>query len=316
VRCILERVGKSPRIPTALKHRPFTLEEAKDAGLTSRALSGKSWQRIGAELYRWTELQDDTWLILAGWRRVLPPPAIFSGITAAWLHGLDFEPANPVEIVLPPSSGIRTQAGLNVRRRAIPPEQVVSLRGLRVTSLPLTLASLCAQRSAIEALIAIDMALHLGLTNTPALREYAERAKGQHGASRMRSLLSLAAHAESPMETRLRWLLIEAGLPAPEVQVELGDSFVRFAGRVDLYYREARLGLEYDGVNHRERLVEDDRRQNLLLNAGFRLLRFTASDIYTRPEVVVRQVRDALETSGAKMTFRRAFKRAFAAKSH
>ena len=54
--------------------------------------------------------------------------------------------------------------------------------------------------------------------------------------------------------------------------------------------------LEYDGGNHRERLVEDDRRQNLLINAGFRLLRFTAADIHNRPEVVVAQVRAGLLT--------------------
>lgn len=79
------------------------------------------------------------------------------------------------------------------------------------------------------------------------------------------------------METRLRWLLIQAGLPRPEVQTNLGDGSTRFFGRADLCYPEARLVLEYDGVNHRERLVEDGRRQNLMINAGFRLLRFTAT---------------------------------------
>ena len=56
----------------------------------------------------------------------------------------------------------------------------------------------------------------------------------------------------------------------------------------------ARLVIEYDGGTHRERLVEDDRRQNLLVNAGFRLLRFTAVDVYNRPEIVQTQVRGAL----------------------
>jgi very-short-patch-repair endonuclease len=40
-------------------------------------------------------------------------------------------------------------------------------------------------------------------------------------------------------------------------------------------------------------LVEDDRRQNLLVNAGFRLLRFTATDIHNQPDVVESQVRSA-----------------------
>ena len=94
------------------------------------------------------------------------------------------------------------------------------------------------------------------------------------------------------METRLRWLLIQARLPRPEVQTDLRVGAARF--RADLYYPANRLILEYDGGNHRERLVEDDRRQNLLLNAGFRLLRFTAADIPGRPEVVAAQVRAAL----------------------
>ena len=96
------------------------------------------------------------------------------------------------------------------------------------------------------------------------------------------------------METRLRWLLIEAGLPRPQVQVNLRNGAGMFVGRADLYYPEARLVLEYDGGNHRERLVEDDRRQNLVVSAGYRLLRFTAADIYSHADVVIAQVRAAL----------------------
>src|SRR4030088_559264 len=98
------------------------------------------------------------------------------------------------------------------------------------------------------------------------------------------------------METRLRWLLIQRGLPRPEVQVDLGDDKNRF-GRADLYYPAARLIVEYDGANHRDRLVEDNRRQNRLLNAGFGLLRFTAGDIRDQPDLVEALVRGALSGS-------------------
>ena len=100
------------------------------------------------------------------------------------------------------------------------------------------------------------------------------------------------------METRLRWLLLQAGLPRPQVQTALHDSDGRFVGRADLYYPEARLVIEYDGVNHRERLVEDNRRQNLLMNAGFRMLRFTAADLRQRPEIIKAMVGKALRVSG------------------
>ncbi|HVH62128.1 MAG TPA: DUF559 domain-containing protein [Candidatus Dormibacteraeota bacterium] len=95
------------------------------------------------------------------------------------------------------------------------------------------------------------------------------------------------------METRLRWLLHHAGLPRPLVQTELRNSDGRFVGRADLFYPEARLVIEYDGANHRDRVAEDNRRQNLLVNAGFTLLRFTASDL-DQPELIASQVRAAL----------------------
>ena len=96
------------------------------------------------------------------------------------------------------------------------------------------------------------------------------------------------------METRLRMLLVLAGLPCPEVQVSIRDDEGRFLGRPDLLYRLQRLAIEYDGGNHRDRMVDDNRRQNGLIGAGFRLLRFTAADVYGTPDIVAMQVRHCL----------------------
>jgi hypothetical protein len=280
------------RIPSELTRRPFALDEARAAGVTLDALRSPVWQRLGAQLYTWSGLKEDPLLLLRVWARLLPRDVVFAGATAAWLHGLDLPPIKPVEVVAPPSSSLRTREGLRVRRCEIPAVEVVSRQGLRTTALPRTLATLCLREPAVEALVAIDMALRKHRTDAATLVSYGQ--KGGPGGKRLRLLAGIAAPAESPMETRLRWLLISAGLPRPEVQTELRDGAARFAGRVDLYYPEARLVLEYDGSIHREQLVEDNRRQNLLVNAGYRLLRFTAADIYKRPDVVVAQVRAEL----------------------
>lgn len=66
------------------------------------------------------------------------------------------------------------------------------------------------------------------------------------------------------METRLRMELIKARLPRPCVQEELRDAEGSFVGRADLHYADRRLAIEYDGDNHRDRLVSDVRRQMLL----------------------------------------------------
>jgi very-short-patch-repair endonuclease len=47
----------------------------------------------------------------------------------------------------------------------------------------------------------------------------------------------------------------------------------------DVYYPLHRLALEYDGSSHRENLTGDNRRQNRMVDAGFRVLRFTAADV-------------------------------------
>ncbi len=287
-------MGRRPFIPTKLTKGPFTLDEARGVGLSSSALGGKAWRRVGAELYCWSGAPTDPLRVLSAWQRLLPPQSVFAGATAAWLLGLDLKPTNPVEIAVPTNSGMRSRDGLSVRRCEVSRRETVSVRGLRATSVNRTLSDLSLRWPAVEALVAIDMAVASGLADPAALRRHAEATNGRAGSRRLHSLALLAAPAESPMETRLRWLLIQSGLPRPEVQIDLRDTKKRFVGRADLYYPSARLVLEFDGGNHRERLVEDDRRQNLLINAGFRLLRFTTADIHHRAGVVVAQVRAAL----------------------
>lgn len=295
-------MGRTAFVPAALTKKPFSLAEARQHGLTLSSLRGKVWRRLGAELYCWQGMREDPWLQLSAMHRMLPRDAVFAGATAAWMFGLDLAPTAPVEIIVPFDSSLRSRAGVTVRRCDLAASDVATIRGLRATQLHRTLRDLCLRLPAVDALIAVDMALHLGLTDANQLRRHADTAEGGAGTKRLRSIALLAAAAESPMETRLRWLLIEAGLPCPEVQTNLRDREQRFVGRADLYYATARLILEYDGANHRDRLVDDNRRQNLLLNAGFRLLRFTATDVLQRPEVVVAQVRSALNLD-PKRTF-------------
>ncbi|HEY0830165.1 MAG TPA: DUF559 domain-containing protein [Candidatus Dormibacteraeota bacterium] len=203
-------------------------------------------------------------------------------MTAAWLHGLDVDAIHPIEVIVPPDSGVRTRGGLIVRHGDV--SDAVSVRGFRATSVHRTLSELSRRLPPVEALVLIDAAIHAGLTTPDELVV----------PRRLRALAQLAAPAESPMETRLRWLLLQARLPHPQVQTDIRNAEGRFIGRADLYYPAVRLVIEYDGTNHRDRLIEDNRRQNLLLTAGFRLLRFTAADVNQHPDSVVAQVRKTL----------------------
>jgi hypothetical protein len=202
----------------------------------------------------------------------------FSGKTAAWLHGLDV-PCDPIETIRPEVDDC----------------DVVVRRGFRTTSLPRTIFDLSSRLSLVEAVVVADQALHLRLSSRAELSGWINSRSGRKGVRRARQVIDLAeVGAESPMESRLRMLLVLNGLPPPELQVTIRDEEGAPLGRPDLYYREQRLGIEYDGDTHRASLVEDNRRQNRLLAAGVRLLRFTASDVLRRPEGVLSQVRDML----------------------
>jgi uncharacterized protein DUF559 len=288
-------VSRAPLIPAALTTGPFNLEEARRHGLTKDHLLGASWRRLGGGVYALGAIANDPDVVLAAARRRLPMTAVFSGRTAGWLHGLDLRPCDPVEVTLPLSSRISRLAGIVVRRSDVGASERVTRHGHPTTSVVRTLASLGRHLPLVEAVAALDMALHMRLLKSAALHSWACAHPGYPGIARLRLAIELAEPAtESVMETRLRLLLVMARLPRPLAQVRLYDEGGDFLGRPDFYYPHHRLAIEYDGAQHRENLIGDNRRQNRLVDAGYRLLRFTAADVLSAPDSVVALVRRAL----------------------
>ena len=216
-------------VPVALRTRLFTLAEAGEAGITRSQLRGASYRRLGSGFYRWVDLQESPQLMLSAFARRLPAGAAFSGRTAAWLHGLDVAPCEPVEVTIPQSIGSRWRAGATVRRAALGREEIVRRRSVPTTSALRTVLDLAGRGPLIEGVVAADMFLHARLVTFAKLRRYAAEHPGAKGIARLRRVVDLAEpKAESPMETRLRMLLMLAGLPRPEVQVSIRDDQGRF----------------------------------------------------------------------------------------
>ena len=282
-------------IPKGLRSAPFTVREASDAGVTWRQLQGREWRRVGPGQYSWSRVRDTPLLRLAAVLQRLPAEAAFSGRTAGWLHGLDLAPCDPIEVTAREGAGISGRSGVAVRRAKLETAEIVLLAGFPATSAVRTVCDLASRLPLVDAVAAVDMALHKQLVATAQLESALASRQGSKGVVRLRQALGLAdKNAESPMETRLRLLLVLAGLPRPETQVALHDEEGRFLGRPDLFYRSHRLAIEYDGASHRDNLTGDNRRQNLLVNAGYRILRFTADDVLRGPDAVVAQVGKAL----------------------
>ena len=190
---------------------------------------------------------------------------------------------------------------MKVYRARLPKDEVTVAHGLRATSVLRTLEDIGRRWSIVEATVVVDAALQAGLAQLSTFQLWARSRRGGRGLVNLRAVAGWAEpKSESPMETRLRMVLILGGLARPEAQVPIYDLDDRFVGRPDLYYPEHRLGLEYDGGVHRESLAEDNRRQNRLLEAGVTLLRFTAGDVLSRPAMVVAQVRAMCASAGTQ----------------
>lgn len=298
---MLSNMARRARVPASLMRGAFTLDDARRAGLDRWHMEGASWTRVGPSTFMWKELLADPIHMLHAASRRLPTGAAFSGMTAAWLHGIDVKPCDPIEVTVPERAGVSARTGMELRRSAFGNGDVVRLRGLRATSIVRTVAEICGRLDLVEAVALADSALHRKLLRPEQLETWARSHSGHRGIRSLRETLRHAEPAsESPMESRLRMVIVLGGLPRPRAQVSLHDRWHRFVGRLDLYYEQERIGIEYDGAIHRDTLAEDNRRQNRLLNLGIRLLRFTAGDVLGNPESVVRQVAEALGRSATK----------------
>ena len=123
--------------------------------------------------------------------------------------------------------------------------------------------------------------------------------------------LDLVRHGvDSPQETRLRMLLVLAGLPEPTVNVIIRKPDGSWRMRFDLSYPGLKLIIEYDGRQHSESSAQwrrDLARREELDRLGWRLIVVTSHDLHDTPELVLNRVRDALIDRGAA-GIRRRFK--------
>jgi hypothetical protein len=220
--------------------------------------------------------------------------------SAAFLWGLDLLPKNAaVSVTVPVGVRLRPHPRRRVFRTGLVAGDVTEVTGLPVTTLLRTAYDLGRQVSRREAIVALDAMCGRRLVRLADLAAYTDRHDGGLGAGRLRERLDLVdALAESPMETRLRLLLVDAGLPPATSQHTVFDRTGQFVGRVDLAYPKWRIAIEYEGDHHREQrqFRRDVARLNALREAGWVVLRFTVDDVLRRPADVVRQVSNALRS--------------------
>ncbi len=170
--------------------------------------------------------------------------------------------------------GGRCRPGLVVRSDVLAAEEVVQVGGVRVTTPARTAFDLGRVTPVVHAIMGVDRLRYACVLATDDIRAIARRHPGARGAGRLPEVLRRSTHlAQSPMESRIRVAIEDAGLPMPVLQHRVGPYFL------DLAYPERKIAVEYDGREHLtpERARRDLNRQAYLTRAGWTVVRFPAS---------------------------------------
>ncbi len=274
---------------------PFVGSEALTSGTLNRHQLRTRYRAVLPNVYLPVEVTPSLRMrIAAAWlwsRRT----ATIVGAAAAALHGAEWIPDDvPIEV----SSGrSRAPDGVLTRRYAMADGETQTIDGLTVTTPERTAFDIgrCgAIRSAVVRLDALARAT--GFKADDVLRVVRCHPRSP-GLRRLEKALELVdPGAQSPKESYLRLLLIDAGLPRPQTQIPvLGDDGIPFA-YLDLGWPEYMVAVEYDGDHHRadrRQYVKDIRRIEKLERMGWIIIRVVAED---RPAEIVRRVRAALDT--------------------
>ncbi|MFB9905870.1 endonuclease domain-containing protein [Allokutzneria oryzae] len=232
---------------------------------------------------------------------IVPPGALITGRSAATVRGLPLAATwDPVEVAVDEKGHFGPVRGVAVRRVLRGPGPMCPVGGLSLASVERMGFDLAIRRDRMEAVADLDAALHIGLIDRDSLLDYLDSTH-ERGVSWARAALAVAdAGAESRQESRLRLVLVRAGL-APVTQHEIFDE-EDFVARVDLAFPEEKVAVEYDGAWHSDplQLSRDRTRVNRLQSAGWRIVFVTADRLRAAPEGVIAEVRGALLLARAR----------------
>lgn len=258
-----------PELEAAARRRGgvFTVADARRAGyrpdeIRTAVVSG-AWHRLRRGVYVAAELWTasaadprarhllDALAVLA----VLGRGPVVSHSSAARLH----------ELVLPRGAGglvrltdveqWRTGQGYRISAAELPPQDVADAGPFTVTTVARTLVDCAREWPLVDAVVAMDAALFQQRVRRTELVAAVQGQSHWLGIGAAARAVHLAdGRAESPLESRGRMSIVEAGLPCPELQVELHGP-QGFVARLDGWYEDAGVALEFDG-----RVKSDDPR--------------------------------------------------------
>ncbi|MGY1771831.1 type IV toxin-antitoxin system AbiEi family antitoxin domain-containing protein [Blastococcus sp. SYSU D00813] len=293
----------------------FTVEDARGAGYRPdqirAAVASGAWHRLRRGIYvtqaRWVAAAGDLrarhLLVAAAVLTALGPGPVLSHSSAARHHHFVLPRRVDDVVRLTHPDQWRTGKGYRIAAAALPPEDVVQAGALQVTTVARTLVDCAREWPLADAVAAMDRAMFLRKTCRADLSaEVLQQSHWVNIGAAGRALDLSDGRAESPLESYGRQALLAAGLPRPELQVELHGS-QGFVGRVDAWYEDAAVAIEFDGAvkytepwggrTPAEVAWDEKRREDHVRGLDVRVVRVAQEDL-PRFQPVAARLRDLL----------------------
>lgn len=309
--------------------RPFLYRAARDAGISRRQLAGPGYRRLftGVYIAAGVDLRPEIWAQAA--LMVAPKNTVIARHTAARIWGgvppdewrthittlvapTAVEPPPPPGPLSPPSteegrhrSGERKAYG-RVRLEGIDARvssdetRLVWIKGMRVTDPVRTFLDSAADLGLVD-LVVLGDSLVKNTDLTPQDLIDAAATPGRYRKVARRAASFVRSEVDSPQESRLRMLIVLAGLPEPDVNIEIVDAFGRVRRRLDMGYRKYLIGVEYEGRQHAEdpgQWASDIARREELDNLGWRLVLVIAKGVYQEAGTTLERLARLLRERG------------------
>lgn len=284
---------------------PFLASEAMGPG----ALTFRELKRFHQQVFPgvWVDRCADLSMIgrsKAGWlwsRRV----AVLAGLSASAALGAKWIDADtPVELI---HTNRRTPSGIIVHPDNLLSGETAVARGLPVTTPARTAYDLSRRLRLEDAVPRIDALMNATDLKIIDIETVAHRHPRARGLISLRETLELVdGGAESKYESLTRLLLVQAGFPRPETQIEVFDDNGYFVARIDMGWREFRVGVDFEGAHHwtePRQFSKDVDRYARLPELGWKDVRLTSGMYHNSPQVFLQRVGNALLARGCPQTW-------------
>jgi hypothetical protein len=278
--------------PLTFPYPPFTAVDGREAGISRQRLrhlvKQRQVRRVMRGVYQSTAATDTIENRARAASLVMPPFAVVCDRTAAWIHGIDtvryreLEMLPPLDVVVLRHSRRMDRSEWRNGERDLASGDVMRIGDIRVTTPLRTALDLGCKLSRTDALAAVDQFMRVHGLSHDDLAQELPRYFRRRGVVQLRAIVAVAdPRSEAPSESWIRMIIIDAGLPPPELQYSVVvDGAERY--RLDLAYPKHRICVEYDGVEFHTSPQdrEADRvRREWLRAAGWTVVVLTQADL-------------------------------------